>query len=379
MFVFILRENFLLNSLNISNEVINLLVLEVSLIIFINKKKFINTIDMTLTNKILDFKVIFVSGLESLFEKIATTIFNYPQSLGMPIQPEYAIKQQSMMEYLAQLPIHQTNFPPPAAPVTLSQVFFGNFPEMSKIERTFYEHKSDGFYNFYVPNYKNIFFLPDWLSKWLQINFNLSIDTTPLEIIQQSIFLGLIGFFFLVEFRMKLYWFLTINPYTRPWIYLISLTDWIQDFMTGLSPVMLGVDLTAPIILGLTGKLADSLNHLVFTMPFLPSEGQAGKMIIENEVQDVILFRYLPSLWYTHPIPNKLREFWYNERPDIFNFMKKNYAHLNIDFLPDYILKDFSQYQSFTKASIEKFDEFSQLTSNLICKFSLGYDYFINN
>ena len=95
--------------------------------------------------------------------------------------------------------------------------------------------------------------------------------------------------------------------------------------MTGLSPVMLGVDLTAPIILGLTGKLADSLNHLVFTMPFLPSEGQPGKMMIDNEVQDVLLFRYLPSLWYTHPIPNNLREFWYTERLDIYNFMKKNY------------------------------------------------------
>ena len=215
---------------------------------------------MTLANKILDFKVVLVSGLESLTEQIATKIFNYPQNLGMPVNPEYDTKQQSLVDYLAQLPVHQTNFPPPAAPATLSQVFFGNFPEMSKIDRTFYEHKSDGFYNFYVPNYKNIFFLPDWLSQWLQINFNISVDTTPLEIIQQSIFLGLIGFFFLVEFRMKLYWFLTINPYTRPWIYLISLTDWIQDFMTGLSPVMLGVDLTAPIILGLTGKLADSLN-----------------------------------------------------------------------------------------------------------------------
>ena len=119
---------------------------------------------MTLANKILDFKVVFVSGLESLIEQIATKIFQYPQNLGMPITPEYDIKQQSMIEYLAQLPIHQTNFPPPAAPSTLSQVFFGNFPEMSKIERTFYEHKSEGFYNFYVPNYKNIFFLPDWLS-----------------------------------------------------------------------------------------------------------------------------------------------------------------------------------------------------------------------
>jgi len=324
---------------------------------------------MTLANKILDFKVVFVSGLESLTEQIATKIFNYPQNLGMPVTPEYDAKQQSMVDYLAQLPVHLTNFPPPAAPATLSQVFFGNFPEMSKIDRTFYEHKSDGFYNFYVPNYKNIFFLPDWLSQWLQINFNISVDTTPLEIIQQSIFLGLIGFFFLVEFRMKLYWFLTINPYTRPWIYLISLTDWIQDFMTGLSPVMLGVDLTAPIILGLTGKLADSLNHLVFTMPFLPSEGQPGKMMIDNEVQDVILFRYLPSLWYTDSIPNPLREFWYTQRVDILNFMKKNYSHLDIEFLPERILKDLSQHQQLSKPLADNLNHFSDLSSNLICSF----------
>mgnify|MGYP000076487568 FL=1 len=333
---------------------------------------------MTLANKILDFKVVFVSGLESLTNQIATKIFNYPQNLGMPLTPEYDAKQQSMSDYLSQLPVHQTNFPPPAAPATLSQVFFGNFPDMSRIDRTFYEHKSDGFYNFYVPNYKNIFFLPDWLSQWLQINLNISIDTTPLEIIQQSIFLGLIGFFFLVEFRMKLYWFLTINPYTRPWIYLISLTDWIQDFMTGLSPVMLGVDLTAPIILGLTGKLADSLNHLVFTMPFLPSEGQPGKMMIDNEVQDVILFRYLPSLWYTNSIPNSLREFWYTDRIDILNFMKKNYAHLEIEFLPERILKDLSQNQQITKPLAENITHLPELSSNLICKLSADADSMVN-
>lgn len=333
---------------------------------------------MTLTNKILDFKVAFVNGLETLIEQIATKIFHYPQNLGMPITPEYSVKQESMLDYLSKLPVHQTSFPPPAVPATLSQVFFGNFPDMSRIDRTFYEHKSEGFYNFYVTNYKNIFFLPDWFSQWLQINFNVSVDTTPLEVIQQSLFLGLIGFFFLVEFRMKLYWFLTINPYTRPWIYLISLTDWIQDFMTGLSPVMLGVDLTAPLILGLTGKLADSLNHLVFTMPFLPSEGQPGKMIIENEVHDVILFRYLPSLWYTHPIPNSLRKFWYTERTDILNFMKKNYSHLNIEFLPDQILKDLSQTLHLVNPMGDNFGHSTNIPLNLFCDLYSNLDHTVN-
>jgi hypothetical protein len=333
---------------------------------------------MTLADKILEFKLVFVTGLESLTEKIATKIFHYPQNLGMPIAPSYDVKEQTMIDYVSKLPNHNTMFPPAAAPVTLSQVIFGNFPEMSKIDRIFYEHQSDGFYNFYVPNYKNIFFLPDWLSQWLQIQFNISIDTTPLEIIQQSVFLGLVGFFFLVDFRMKMYWFLTINPYTRPWIYIISLTDWIQDVMTGLSPVMLGLDLTPSIVLGLTGKLADSLNHLVFTMPFLPSEGQPGKMVIDDQVKDVILFRYLPSLWYTHPIPNNLREFWYTERLDILNFMKKNYSHLDIPFLPDQILKDISQNSQLTKPLADNLTHISDLSTNLLCHMSVNSNLLLN-
>ena len=326
---------------------------------------------MTLSDKILEFKLVFVSGLESLTGTIATKIFQYPQNLGMPIAPSYDVEHQAMVDYVSKLPNHNTMFPPPAAPVTLTQVIFGNFPEMSKIDKIFYEHKADGFYNFYVPNYKNIFFLPDWLSQWLQLQFNISIDTTPLEIIQQSVFLGLVGFFFLVDFRMKMYWFLTINPYTRPWIYIISLTDWIQDVMTGLSPVMLGLDLTPSIVLGLTGKLADSLNHLVFTMPFLPSEGQPGKMVIDDQIKDVILFRYLPSLWYTHPIPNNLREFWYTERLDIYNFMKKNYAHLDIPFLPDRILKDISQNPQLINPLAENFSHIRNLSTNLVSDISL--------
>jgi hypothetical protein len=331
---------------------------------------------MTLANKIIDFKLAFVGTLDSLMETIATKIFNYPQNLGMPIAPDYNETQLSVIDYLSKLPEHRTQFPSPPNPTTLSQVFFGNYPLMSRIDRTFYEHKSDGFYNFYIPNYKNTFFLPDWFSQWLQLTFDISVDTAPLEIIQQSLFLGLICFYFLLEFRMKLYWFLTINPYTRPWIYLIGLTDWIQDFMTGLSPVVFGVDLSAPLLLGITGKMADSLNHLVFTMPFLPSEGQVGRMVINDEVKDVVLYRYLPSLWYTHPIPNKLREFWYNERLDIYNFMKKNYAHLDIDFLPNRILKEvYEQQQHLAKPLVD--NTVQEISSNLICSTSSTSDLYI--
>jgi hypothetical protein len=100
---------------------------------------------MTLANKILDFKVVFVSGLESLTEQIATKIFNYPQNLGMPLTPEYDAKQQSMVDYLSQLPIHQTNFPPPAAPATLSQVFLEIFQICLELTEHFMNINQMGF------------------------------------------------------------------------------------------------------------------------------------------------------------------------------------------------------------------------------------------
>ena len=53
---------------------------------------------MTLADKILEFKLGFVSGLESLTGQIATKIFHYPQNLGMPISPSYDVQHQAMVE-----------------------------------------------------------------------------------------------------------------------------------------------------------------------------------------------------------------------------------------------------------------------------------------
>ena len=101
-------------------------------------------------------------------------------------------------------------------------------------------------------------------------------------------------------------------------------------------------------------------------------------MIIDDQVKDVILFRYLPSLWYTHPIPNNLREFWYTERLDIYNFMKKNYAHLDIPFLPDRILKDISQNPQVTKPLAENFPHITDLSTNLVSHVSPETNQFLN-
>jgi hypothetical protein len=59
-------------------------------------------------------------------------------------------------------------------------------------------------------------------------------------------------------------------------------------------------------------------------------------------MKDVLVFHYLPILWYRHPIPNNLREYWYYERPDILEYMQTAYKDLNIQFLPDNIVKELS-------------------------------------
>ena len=151
---------------------------------------------------------------------------------------------------------------------TLLEAFLGNLPHANTIEKVFYEHKADGFYNFYVENYRNMFFLPDWLSQWMQLNLDMSVDITVLELAREAVFLGLLFFLAVLHLRIQLYWFLTINPYTRPWVYFISLTDWIFDVVAGFSPVVLGLDLSSAIISGFVGKVADNLNHLVFAFTF---------------------------------------------------------------------------------------------------------------
>jgi hypothetical protein len=321
---------------------------------------------MTLENKILDIKVSFVNSVSYIFEKIARIFFNYPNNPGMPMLDFVDSNRKEIFNYISDLPVHLSTFPPLAVPQTLSQCFLGNYPILPTIQRTFYEHKLDGFYNFYVLNYQNIFFLPDWLSQWIQINFEITVDDSQLMAIREGLFVGLLGYMFLLDFRMKLFWFLTINPYTRPWIYLLSITDWLFDLLSGAVPVVLGLDLSATIMLTLFGKMVDSLNHLVFTMPFLPSEGIPGQMVIDGELKDVILFRYLPSLWYTNPIPDKLREFWYTQRPEILNFMQKNYGHLDIDFLPNRILKEIYEKEQIQNISLNNLYSISNKLISII-------------
>ena len=289
---------------------------------------------MVFNNRIKEVQTIVHDKFKVLLESIAGFL-GYPDVPGMPIFP---LDSKAREDLTGQdfLPKHITEIPPQQMqrPETLTEALFGTFPYTMPVEKHFYQHKAEGYYNFYIENYRNMYFLPDWLSGYIQIHFNLTVDHSNLELCRDVFFYAVLFYWTIVGIRTTLFWMIAINPYTFPWVFAVDFVDWFYDALAGIFPCFVGIDFVPTILALLMGKIADSANHLVFTMPFLPSEGNKVKMLIDGELKDVVQFHYLPYLWYKYPIPTNLREFWYSERPDILNFMEKNYSQFGINFRP---------------------------------------------
>ncbi len=292
---------------------------------------------MSLDEKFIPVRTAFHEIIANFFKTIAG-LFGYPTNPGMPIELDLPPNIAAQMDVLKDLPKHRTLWPPIQKPETWFEMVFGPAPKLDIVPRYIYESTDEGFYNFYIENYQNIYFLPDWLSEFIQVRLHLCLDITVLETIREVFFVGLLFYSQIIILRIALAWFVYINPYTFPWCYLVAAVDWTEEILQGVLPSLLGVNLTGSVFLGMIGIIADSLNHLVFTMPFLPSEGEPTKLLINNQMKDVLVFHYLPILWYRYPIPNEIREFWYQKRPDILNYMEKAYKDLDIQFLPDNIV-----------------------------------------
>nr|YP_009495862.1 hypothetical protein ycf89 [Plagiogramma staurophorum]YP_009495917.1 hypothetical protein ycf88 [Plagiogramma staurophorum]AWT38301.1 hypothetical protein ycf89 [Plagiogramma staurophorum]AWT38356.1 hypothetical protein ycf88 [Plagiogramma staurophorum] len=300
----------------------------------------------------------FYSSTEAIIKKIAD-FFGYPDNPGMPFRTQFSYFEQQRFD---QLPMHDVRFPPEPVPDNIGEVIFGVLPKLDLIQKIFYESSTDGYYNFYIKDYKNLYFLPDWLSKIIQLQFHVCLDTSGLEAIREVVFISLLVYINLLNLRLAMYWFLSINPYTYPWLILVSLVDWTEEVFQGLVPVVGGINLTASFWFTIIGKWADSLNHLVFTMPFLPSEAQRGETIMNGEMVPILMFRFFPILWFKEGIPNDIREFWYSQRPDILEFMQKSYGQLNITLLPDSIIN--SQHLVDPNNSINV-EEVTDITKNI--------------
>jgi hypothetical protein len=291
---------------------------------------------MSLDENFISVRTAVYNIVGNFFQMVAQ-FFGYPKNPGMPISYLVSDDIEVRAQFLNDLPKRATYFPPAQRPETWFEMIFGPAPRVEVLPRYFYETKEEGFYNFYIENYKNIFFLPDWLSEFLQIHLNICLDISFLETIREVLFIGLVFYSQMVVLRIAISWLIWINPYQFPWSYLTAAVDWTEDVLQGVVPSVLGVNVTGSVFLGALGVIADSLNHLVFTMPFLPSEGEETKLVINNEMKDVLVFHYLPSLWFRYPIPNQIRQYWYYTRPDILEYMQTAYKDLNIEFLPEEI------------------------------------------
>nr|ULD16167.1 hypothetical protein [Cylindrotheca closterium]ULD16256.1 hypothetical protein [Cylindrotheca closterium] len=294
---------------------------------------------MSLDEKFIPIRIAVYQIIENFFKKIAG-LFGYPQNPGMPMIYEMPNETYMKSQSFDNLPIHKTYWPPIQQPETWFEMIVGPAPKVESIPRYIYENTDEGFYSFYIENYKNLYFLPDWLSEFIQVHLNICLDISLLETIREVLFIGLIIYSQMVIVRIAISWLIYINPYTFPWCYLAAAVDWTEDVLQGIVPAILGVNITGSVFLGVLGVIADSLNHLVFTMPFLPSEAEETKVLINNDMKDILVFHYLPILWYRHSIPNNIREYWYYQNPEILEYMQKSYKDLNIQFLPDNIIQD---------------------------------------
>lgn len=225
-------------------------------------------------------------------------------------------------------------------------IFLPKGLEFSPPSLIHYKDNVEGYYNFIIAR-KDAIFLPNWLSEIVQIYGKQDINTTTPREIQAWTF-GIVNKFrILCEMRAGLWWWLMFNPYQQPFNTLRVITEWYLTGFTGVFPVILGIDMGPALALGLLGFSLDWLNRLVFTMPYLPSEGEKFSIanldlldvdnpalaeLIRKIGDDVVVFRYLPYLWYKNPIPDDLREYWYNKKPEILRYFVENYGDLGIDF-----------------------------------------------
>nr|YP_010241844.1 hypothetical protein LWB66_pgp139 [Coscinodiscus wailesii]YP_010241900.1 hypothetical protein LWB66_pgp083 [Coscinodiscus wailesii]QTI82759.1 hypothetical protein [Coscinodiscus wailesii]QTI82815.1 hypothetical protein [Coscinodiscus wailesii] len=268
----------------------------------------------------------------------------------------------------------------PESVKTYLEIFFPKSSGFNSPSLSFYKDNLEGYYNFIVTQ-KNPLFLPNWVSEIIQIFGNQHINTTNLRTLQEWAFGFLNKFRILCEIRAAMWWWLMFNPYQEPFNTLRVLTEWYLTAFTGTFPIILGIDIGPSISISLLGIILDGLNRLVFTMPYLPSEGEKFNitnlstldnpalvnLIDKLGVEEVRIFRYLPSLWYKYPIPDNLREYWYNKKPEILQYFLKNYGNLGIDFLPDRILQTEYENQINHEIITTNINNFTNIPTHFIC------------
>ena len=259
---------------------------------------------------------------------------------------------------------------------------FKNFAECPKpiyINNEFY---MEGFEK-KIPAHYDIVLLPDFVSRFLQLRFNL-VDTDKITQFQYIIAFSLRFYMILIGFRYLLFWLIGLNPYQNFFSSVIATSvDWIEIVFGAYLPSLYGIPLSIPMFLLFTNWLLAFIYKLTFTFPYLPSEASIQYIygnslmnfyprlretvdrwdlsamdkflrwevgsnlkdpLFRNECFPFFRFEGLPKLWVENGIPDQIRFSWFWKHPLIF---KKYYQDFevfriesNIQFLPNIILKD---------------------------------------
>lgn len=251
-----------------------------------------------------------------------------------------------------------------------AEIIFGMFPEVNPIPRVFFTDTETGFYNYYVKDYLNGVFLPDRLSEFIQLRFDCHIDYSEVSIVREAMF-GLAWIFSeCFNYRTFIGIFIFINPYTFPWLLLGIVTDWLEEFFESFIPIVPFVDLNLLACRYTIGLLLDSLNNLILTFPYLPSEG-VREYVYDKTSEDTpaIVFRGIPILWYKYGVPNDLRQHWYYKRPDIFEYIEESLKGLDVQLLPDEIIEQ----MNLQKSQIPHIQEIDYISTNFHYLFINGH------
>ena len=156
---------------------------------------------MGLDDKFALVRNTFYDKVGELFQNIAQQ-YGYPENVGMPTISKLLLNNDAFNR----LPKRITYFPPAQRPETWFEMIFGPAPRVETLPRYIYETKDEGFYNFYIENYRNIFFLPDWISEFIQVQLNICLDISLLEITREVIFIGLMFYSQMVILRIAISW-----------------------------------------------------------------------------------------------------------------------------------------------------------------------------
>lgn len=244
--------------------------------------------------------------------------------LDQPLQDSLNLYMNYMSEYTSKVTTWYEIIFRPKDPVIHHPLFF-------------YKKEADAFICFLVSQQAT--FLPDWLSKIIQIygNINVSEDTINLCSYQELIYELLLIFMKLCQFRMFMTMWLIFNPYAQPWILVTTATDWFLEILSGSIPSLMGIEFTGSIMLNLLSQFIQYIRNLVFTMPYLPSEG------IKETIgfYDMYRFNGFPRLWYENGIPDQLREEWYTKKPEIIKHFLTYYNDIGQDIVPSRILEEY--------------------------------------